>query len=112
MSHIISFKIEGLAGRPDPLELKLNRDTNIFFGPNGSGKTSLLKILHAAMANETDILVRVPFVSAEVHIYSLTWKKVFVRSLKKTQDTTSGRSNGAMGTSMLLCFTLSLLSDI
>ncbi len=86
MSHIISFKIEGLAGRKDPLELELNRDTNIFFGPNGSGKTSLLKILHAAMANNTDILARVPFVSAEVHIYSLTWDKVFVRSLKKAQN--------------------------
>lgn len=94
MSHIVSFKIEGLAGRPDPLELELNRDTNIFFGPNGSGKTSLLKILHAAMANNTDILVRVPFVSAEVHIYSLTWDKVFVRSIKKKHDTTSGRSKG------------------
>jgi len=92
MSHIVSFMIEGLAGRPDPLELKLNRDTNIFFGANGSGKTSLLKVLHAAMANETDILARVPFVSAEVHIFSLTWNKVFVRSLKKAQATTSGPS--------------------
>jgi predicted ATP-dependent endonuclease of OLD family len=92
MAHIVSFKIEGLAGRRDPLELELNRDTNIFFGPNGSGKTSLLKILHAAMANETDILARVPFTSAEVQIYSLTWKKVFTRSVKKSGSTTPSRS--------------------
>lgn len=92
MSHIVAFKIEGLASRPDPLEMELNRDTNIFFGLNGCGKTSLLKILHAAMANETGILRRVPFLSAEVHIYSLTWDKVFVRSLKKAQDTKFRRS--------------------
>jgi predicted ATP-dependent endonuclease of OLD family len=87
MSHIISFRIVGLAGRRDPLELELNRDTNIFFGLNGSGKTSLLKILHSAMDNKTDILTRVPFTSAEVQIYSLHWKKVFTRSLAKTEST-------------------------
>ena len=85
MSHIVSFRIEGLAGRKEPLELKLNPDTNIFFGPNGSGKTSLLKILHAAMSNETENLHLVPFKTAEVSIYSLTWKKVFTRSLTKTK---------------------------
>jgi len=81
-----------LAGRQDPLKLELNRDTNIFYGLNGSGKTSLLKILHAAMANETGILARVPFTSAEVRIYSLTWKKVFTRSVKKSGSTTPSRS--------------------
>lgn len=92
MSHIISFKIEGLAGRQGTLELELNRDTNIIFGQNGCGKTSLLKILHAAMANRTDILARVPFTSAEVQIYSRDWKKVFTRSVKKPGNTTPGRS--------------------
>ncbi|HDZ69077.1 MAG TPA: ATP-binding protein [Phycisphaerales bacterium] len=94
MSHIVSFKIEGLAGRQEPLELELNRDTNIIFGLNGSGKTSLLKILHGAMANETDILARVPFTSAEVKIYSLSWDKVFTRSIKKTGNARSTRSKG------------------
>ncbi|MFA4920107.1 MAG: AAA family ATPase [Thermodesulfovibrionales bacterium] len=83
MSHIVSFRVEGLTGRKKPLELELNRDTNIFFGLNGSGKTSLLKIFHAAMANNTKILAAVPFTAAEVSIYSMTWKKVFTRSIKK-----------------------------
>lgn len=85
MSHIVSFKIEGLAGRKDPIELKLNRDTNIFFGLNGSGKTTLLKILHSAMANETDLLVGVPFVAAEVEIYSIEHKKSFTRTIRNTE---------------------------
>ena len=83
MSHIVSFRIEGLTGRKKPLELELNRDTNIFFGLNGSGKTSLLKILHAAMANDTKILAAVPFTAAEVSIYSMNYEKVFTRSIKK-----------------------------
>ena len=86
MSHIVAFRIEGLAGREKPVELKLNRDTNIFFGLNGSGKTSLLKILHAAMKNDTSILHRVPFAAAEVEIYSKNWDKVFTRSIKKPKS--------------------------
>ena len=94
MAHIVSFKIEGLAGRKEPLELEMNRDTNIIFGLNGSGKTSLLKILHGAMSNKTDILARVPFTSAEVKIYSLNWDKVFTKSIEKTGDARTTRSKG------------------
>ncbi len=92
MSHIVSFSVTGLAGRTEPLRAKLNRDTNIFFGLNGSGKTSLLKILHAAMANETDILEDVPFTAAEVEIYSLNWNKVFTRSIEKHGSSQKSRS--------------------
>jgi len=83
MSHIVSFKITGLAGRNEPLEVELNRDTNIFFGLNGSGKTSILKILHSAMDNKTDNLKSVPFESAVVKIYSLEKKGIIVRSIEK-----------------------------
>lgn len=91
MSHIVSFNIAGLAGRSKPLQVTLNRDVNIFFGLNGSGKTSLLKILHAAMSNETDILESVPFTSAEVQIYSLNWDKVFTRTIEKHKGRHKGR---------------------
>ncbi len=91
MSHIVSFRIEGLAGRKEPLEFELNRDINIFFGLNGSGKTSLLKILHAAMSYEVKGLLSVPFTSAKVSIYSLAKKKVFTRSIKKPK-TSSGQT--------------------
>ena len=91
MSHITSIRIEDLAGRREPLEVQLNRDTNIFFGLNGSGKTSLLKILHAAMANETYILEAVPFTAAEVKIHSLQWDTTFTRSIEKTRRARSMR---------------------
>jgi len=85
MSHIVGFSISGLAGREDIYEQKLNRDENVFFGVNGSGKTSLLKILHSAMANNAGILGTVPFTSATVEIYSLNYKKIFTRTIHKRE---------------------------
>jgi predicted ATP-dependent endonuclease of OLD family len=83
MSHIISFQVEGLAGRKKPLEIVLNRDVNIFFGLNGCGKTSLLKILHSAMSNTPSSLIDVPFKSAKVEIYSMNYDRSFTRSITK-----------------------------
>lgn len=86
MSHIIKFSIEGLAGRKDTLTVDLNRDDNIFFGLNGCGKTSLLKILHSAMSNQAALLHSVPFKAAQVEIYSVKYNKVFTRSIQKTKS--------------------------
>jgi len=83
MSHIIEFKISGLVGRKDVYKQKLNRDVNIFFGLNGSGKTSLLRILDSAMIGDSSLLEFVPFQSAEVKIYSLSYKQAFIRSIEK-----------------------------
>lgn len=83
MSHIIDFKIEGLAGRQNPFRCKMDRHTNVFFGLNGCGKTSLLKILHSAMSNDASILARVPFKAASVTIYSLNFKRSFIRTIEK-----------------------------
>lgn len=52
MSHITEFSISGLAGSDQVYSQKLNQDVNVFFGLNGSGKTSLLKILHSAMSDD------------------------------------------------------------
>lgn len=85
MSHIVAFKITGLAGRKDVYGQKLNRDLNVFFGLNGSGKTSLLRILDSAMSGDTDMLRIVPFESAEVTIYSIHYQKEFVRTVSKDE---------------------------
>ncbi|UXW87088.1 ATP-binding protein [Microbacterium azadirachtae] len=66
MAWIESFRVTGLAGRPDPVEHKLDRHVNIFWGLNGAGKTTLLKILHAGMNNESSGLEDLPFKSAEI----------------------------------------------
>ncbi|WP_157412214.1 AAA family ATPase [Agreia sp. Leaf283] len=70
MAYIESFTIYGLAGRIRPISRRLDRNLNVFWGLNGSGKTSLLKILHSALENDTSSLSRVPFQSAQVLIRS------------------------------------------
>jgi predicted ATP-dependent endonuclease of OLD family len=66
VTRILGFKIEGLTGRKEPVAFTLEDDTNIFFGLNGSGKTSLLRILVGALLDDVTHLRRVPFESAEV----------------------------------------------
>jgi predicted ATPase len=68
MTYIAGFTIEGLAGRSGVLTESLRPDINIFFGANGSGKTSLLKLLHSALSGKTAILRGVPVNAAEVRI--------------------------------------------
>ena len=52
MAYVEEFTISGLAGHEKPVHRKLDRHINIFWGLNGTGKTSLLKILHGALRNE------------------------------------------------------------
>lgn len=75
MAHITGFKIFGLLGRADPISIQLNRDVNIIFGENGCGKTTLLKILDAALSLDSSTMFRLPVQRAEVEIYSITHGK-------------------------------------
>lgn len=72
MASIGGFRISGLAGRRKQVACDLNPDINVFWGLNGTGKTSLLKILHSALTADATNLVRVPFTSAEVRVLANT----------------------------------------
>ena len=84
MAHIVEIAIAKLVGRKDIYRKKLNRDVNVFYGLNGSGKTSLLKILDSAMSGDTSSIISVPFESAEVTIHSVDYQRNYVRSISKT----------------------------
>ena len=70
MAFIEQFTVHGLAARDVIVHRKLDRHINVFWGLNGTGKTSLLKILHAALRNDVSSLEGVPFQSAEVIFWS------------------------------------------
>lgn len=72
MAHIVRIKIEGLLGRSEPIELNLDRTVNVFFGENGCGKTTLLKILQSALMLDGSLMASLPVERAEVDIYSVT----------------------------------------
>src|SRR5262245_46301984 len=84
MAHIVRFSVDGLAGRHEPYAHTLHRDLNIFFVLNGTGKSSLLKILHSALCQDANLLVRVPFQRAEVTIFSLKYGKEFTTVIEKS----------------------------
>lgn len=75
-----------LAGRTEPVKHKLDRHVNVMWGLNGSGKTSLLRILHAALNNEVQGLARVPFSTAEVHIALDPGEGTLVRRLDMHEE--------------------------
>jgi predicted ATPase len=85
LTHILSFSIDGLAGRRKSVSRDLEPDVNVFWGDNGSGKTSLLKILHSALANDATSLARVPFGSATVELET-PHKEHVVRTFTKGES--------------------------
>lgn len=68
LGQVTFFEIHGLAGRRKVVSHALQPQVNVFWGANGSGKTSMLKILHSALANDATPLLRVPFTKAVVGI--------------------------------------------
>lgn len=83
MAHITDISIEGLLGRREPINLTLNRGVNIFFGENGCGKTTLLKILDAALSKDGAAMEKLPLTRASVGIYSISERKVFTHTWER-----------------------------
>jgi energy-coupling factor transporter ATP-binding protein EcfA2 len=77
MAHITKLVIEGLLGRKEPIEVNLDRTVNVFFGENGCGKTTLLKILRSALAQDGEAMISLPVERAEVDIFSVTDQRIF-----------------------------------
>lgn len=86
MAHITYIKVAGLAGRKKDIEITFDRHVNVFFGVNGVGKTTLLKILHSALKNDPRLVFGLPFTHAEVGIYSLDAKREVIREFKNAPD--------------------------
>lgn len=97
MSRITQFSISGLAGRKENYIKQLNPDVNIFFGLNGRGKTSLLKILHSALSEDPEILHYVPFKDAEVKAYSHQQDKEFTCVIEQSNDDKPKKDNLSLG---------------
>lgn len=86
MAHVTRVHVEGLLGRTEPLSLDLNRDINIIFGNNGCGKTSLLKIINAAMNMSSEEMVGIPVKRVEVDIHSVDRDDVFTHTWERSKE--------------------------
>jgi energy-coupling factor transporter ATP-binding protein EcfA2 len=85
MAKILEFTIDNLAGRTEPYSVVLNRDVNIFYGLNGRGNTTLLKILHSALSTDAELLKDLPFTRAAVKIHLNRHNKSFVRTFTQRE---------------------------
>ena len=64
---IESFKIEKLWGYRN-IDLTFNNDVNVLIGPNGSGKTTILNLLHAILSGNPPSLLNVNFEYVEIKL--------------------------------------------
>lgn len=96
MYIISNIEVKGLAGNRDIQRFKLNEDLNIFWGLNGSGKTSLLRLASAALQNSGESVTDVSFTSFRMtlidtesgnRISRSTTKEALVRSINSKQAT-------------------------
>ena len=75
MFTINKFIIHGLWTEKD-IELDFENNRLILVGENGSGKTTVLRILYAFLSSRIDILKKENFKSIELHYNNITIKKL------------------------------------
>ena len=76
---IESFKIEKLWGYRD-IARTFHKDVNILIGPNGSGKTTILNLLHSILSGDLRSVVNFNFQQAKIGLKS--FKSNSVRTIK------------------------------
>ena len=72
---IESFKIEKLWDYQD-INLTFNSNVNILIGPNGSGKTTILNLLHAILSADLRNILALDFERAEIKLKGFKGKSV------------------------------------
>ena len=72
---IESFKVTKLWGYRD-VDITFYNDVNILIGPNGSGKTTVLYLLHSILSADLPSIVNVKFEQAEIKLRSFKGKSI------------------------------------
>ena len=74
MSVIASVKISDFWGDKN-VSFDLHEEVNFLIGQNGSGKTTAINIIAAAMTVDTESLERLPFEKLEISLYDRKTKR-------------------------------------
>ena len=82
---IESFKIDKLWGYQD-INLNFERDVNILIGPNASGKTTILNLLHSILLADFPTLLNVEFNQIEIKLKEFEGKSVRTVKVETTDE--------------------------
>ena len=69
------FKIDKLWGHQN-INIPFNKDVNVLIGPNGSGKTTVLTLLHAILSGDLRSILDIKFEQAEIRLRSFKGRSV------------------------------------
>ena len=93
MHHIRRIEVEGF-WETHSLRLRLDPDVNFFIGPNGTGKTTLINLIAAALTIDLPTLARIPFKKITIILNSTKEEKS--PSIVVTKIVANERSNTAI----------------
>ena len=82
---IESFEIRKLWGYRD-IHVQFHRDVNILIGPNGSGKTTILNLLHAILSSDLRSVLEVKFGEAVIKLRGVSDNSVRTVKAKVTPE--------------------------
>ena len=92
---IESFKITKLWGYREDINLTFNNNVNVLIGPNGSGKTTVLNLLHSILTADIPKLLDVNFEQAEIKLKKINGRSLLTITVKV--DITSNLLELAVG---------------
>lgn len=93
MHHIRRIEVEGFWDTHS-LKLRVHPDVNFFIGPNGTGKTTLINLIAAALTIDLPTLLRIPFKKITIGLNST--KDAKSPSIIVTKIPASERSTSAI----------------
>ncbi len=84
------LELESLWGHQD-YDLHFHDDVNVIIGPNASGKTTLIKLLHDLISGNADRLVVMPFKNATVELASFDDGSARLLRVDRSEEKTTFR---------------------
>ena len=85
MNLIENIRIDGLWGRADPLKIEFDDDYNFLIGQNGTGKTTVINLLAAALTADFERLDRVHYDRIQIKLKAKGNRKRPIIEIIKTQ---------------------------
>lgn len=86
--YVSQISVKGLWGRRS-LKIHFNKDMNIVIGPNASGKTTLINMLHCSLTANLIALSQVAFTEIRILLHSFDGNETAEVEVRQTDESTT-----------------------